>query len=61
MGDSNKVQPQVVQPGLRIGENWVINEGLKAGDKVMLLGNKMVRPGSRVTPLLVNDSSNVAK
>ncbi len=60
LGDSDKVQPAVVQPGLRIGENWVINEGVKAGDKVMLLGNKMVRPGSRVKPLLV-DSTNTVK
>lgn len=63
LADSDKVQPVVVQPGLRIGESWVINEGVKAGDKVMLLGNKMVRPGSRVKPLMVNltDSTNAAK
>jgi membrane fusion protein (multidrug efflux system) len=62
LGDSDKVQPAVVQPGLRIGENWVINQGVKAGDKVLLLGNKMVRPGSRVKPLFVNltDSTNNA-
>jgi membrane fusion protein (multidrug efflux system) len=62
LGDSDKVQPVVVQPGLRIGENWVINQGVKAGDKVLLLGNKMVRPGSRVKPLFVNltDSTNNA-
>ncbi len=63
LGDSNKVEARVVAPGLRIGEQWVINDGLKAGDKVLLLGNKLVRPGTRIKPVFAqsNDSTQTAK
>jgi membrane fusion protein, multidrug efflux system len=59
LGDSNKVQAITVKPGLRSGENWVIENGLKPGDKVLLLGNKMIRPGTKVQPLTQSDSTQL--
>jgi membrane fusion protein, multidrug efflux system len=57
LGDSNKVIPRIVKAGIRVDENWVITEGLKEGDKVIILGNKMIKPNSVVTPIMVDTKS----
>jgi membrane fusion protein (multidrug efflux system) len=49
--DSNRVAPRPVKTGFRIGSNWVITEGLKAGEKVALLGNAVVKPKMVVQPV----------
>jgi hypothetical protein len=34
--------------GNRIGSNWVIKEGLKAGEQVAIIGSMMLRPAMQV-------------
>jgi membrane fusion protein (multidrug efflux system) len=51
----------MVKTGPRIGEQWVITEGLKPGDKVVLLGNKMIRPNTIVKPIMVVKDSTLNK
>ncbi|OYU96399.1 MAG: efflux transporter periplasmic adaptor subunit [Bacteroidetes bacterium B1(2017)] len=53
LGDSNKLESRIVKTGVRVGENWVITEGLSEGDKVIILGNKMIKPNSVVAPIMV--------
>jgi membrane fusion protein (multidrug efflux system) len=50
VGPENKVVPVVVITGDRVGERWVINQGLKAGDKVIVEGVMKARPGAIVSP-----------
>jgi membrane fusion protein, multidrug efflux system len=50
VGADNKVVAINVVPGDRVGDRWVINEGLKPGDKVIVEGVMKARPGSPVTP-----------
>ncbi len=57
LGDSNKIENRIVQMGPRVGENWVVKEGLAEGDKVVLLGNKMIRVNTIVTPIMVEKDS----
>ncbi len=57
LGDSNKIENRIVQMGPRVGENWVVKEGLAEGDKVVLLGNKMIRVNTIVTPIMVENDS----
>ncbi len=47
---SNKVEVRPVKPGERIGSDWIIAEGLNAGDKVVVEGTQKVRPGALVEP-----------
>lgn len=47
----NTVQPRPVKAGQRVGSNWVITEGLKAGERVAVLGNAIVKPKSQVKPV----------
>jgi membrane fusion protein (multidrug efflux system) len=48
VNDSNKITPKPVGVGVRSGSNWVITDGLKPGDKVALLGNALIKPGTVV-------------
>lgn len=56
IGDSNKIVPRPVKTGMRVGSNWVITDGLKPGERVALLGNALIRPNSRINPVLINYS-----
>jgi membrane fusion protein (multidrug efflux system) len=62
--DSSKLKPTPVKTGARVGSNWVITDGLKAGDKVALVGNALIKPGTVVKPILKQysyDSTSVYK
>ena len=52
VNDSNKINPRPVKTGVRTGSNWVVTEGLKAGEKVALVGNAIVKPGMVIKPLM---------
>jgi len=41
-----------VKAGIRAGSNWVITEGLKAGEKVALIGNAVIKPGMVIKPIM---------
>jgi membrane fusion protein (multidrug efflux system) len=39
-----------VVTGSRIGTDWVVEQGLKPGDRVIVEGQLKVRPGALVAP-----------
>jgi membrane fusion protein (multidrug efflux system) len=49
---NNKVSIRGVQVGDRIGEMWVVNSGVSAGDRVVTEGIDKVRDGMTVNPLV---------
>jgi membrane fusion protein (multidrug efflux system) len=46
----NKVNIRTVKVGDRIGSDWIINEGLKPGERVVAEGIQKVRQGMQVNP-----------
>jgi membrane fusion protein (multidrug efflux system) len=50
VGADNKVEIRPVQTAERVDSLWVILEGLKPGEKVVVEGIQKVRPGMTVTP-----------
>jgi membrane fusion protein, multidrug efflux system len=50
VGAQNKAEVRAIVPGDRVGENWIIKQGLKPGDKVIVEGIQKVRPGAPVQP-----------
>ena len=46
----NKIQATQVKIGEKIGDRWIVNEGLKKGDKLILEGLQKVRTGMVVIP-----------
>lgn len=51
VNDSSKIVPRTVSVGMRTGSNWVVSEGLQAGEKVAMIGNAMIKPGIVVKPV----------
>ncbi len=50
VGADNKVTIKVVKPGPVEGNLWVIDEGLKPGDRIVVEGLQRVRSGMTVVP-----------
>ena len=46
----NKAAFRIVKVGNRVGTDWIITEGLKPGDKVIVQGFMKVREGTPVSP-----------
>jgi membrane fusion protein (multidrug efflux system) len=51
VGAGNVVELRPVTTAERVGENWIVQQGLKPGDRVIVEGQLRVRPGARVTPV----------
>jgi membrane fusion protein (multidrug efflux system) len=54
VGEGDTLRARQVTPGLRVGSNWVITEGLKAGERVAIVGNLIVKPNAPVEPKPMN-------
>jgi membrane fusion protein (multidrug efflux system) len=48
VGRDNKLAPRVIVAPRTIGENWLVTSGLTAGDRVVVEGAMMLRPGTPV-------------
>jgi membrane fusion protein, multidrug efflux system len=60
VGADNKVQARPVKTGPRVGENWIIDRGIQAGDRVIVEGLLTVRPGIAVNPVPWNPKPGAA-
>jgi RND family efflux transporter MFP subunit len=50
VGSDRKVSMRTVKPGETVGTMWVIDDGLKPGEQVVVEGLQRVRDGTLVTP-----------
>jgi membrane fusion protein (multidrug efflux system) len=48
VGAEEKVEPRPIKVLRTVGDNWLVNEGLKAGDRVIVEGLQKARPGTPV-------------
>ncbi len=53
VGEGEKVDLRTVTMGPRVGSNWVVEGGVKAGERVIVEGLQKVRPGVVVAPRVV--------
>ena len=51
VGDDNKVSIRPVTVGERVGKLWIVNEGVKPGERVVVEGLLKVREGAEVKPV----------
>lgn len=54
VGEGDKAEQRPVKMGSRIGANWVVEEGLKPGDRVIVEGAMKARPGTPVKVTIIN-------
>jgi len=48
VGAGDQVEERVIKVARTIGDNWLVNEGLKPGDRVILEGIQKAKPGTKV-------------
>lgn len=51
VGQDNKVAERVLNVSRTIGDKWLVNSGLKQGDRVIVEGLQKVHPGAVVKPV----------
>ncbi|GFO58771.1 MexX family efflux pump subunit [Geomonas silvestris] len=54
VGEGEKVEPRVVKVVRTVGDNWLVGDGLKAGDRVILDGLQKAKPGTPVKAVPFN-------
>ena len=57
VGSEEKVEPRVIKVIRTVGDNWLVSEGLKAGDRVILEGLQKARPGMPVRAVAFGDKA----
>ena len=60
VGKDDKVMPTPVKTGDMMGEDFIISEGLKAGERVIVNGLQKARPGSQVKPVPLSEDNATA-
>ena len=61
VGEGNKVEVRDVKATVWRGNDWLIEEGLRPGEKVMVDGFTRVQPGAEVKPVTVAAQTPAAK
>lgn len=61
VGKDNKIAQRILTAPRTIGDNWLVTSGLKPGDRVIVDGNAMLRPGAAVKPVPWKASAASAK
>ncbi|MBI2435829.1 MAG: efflux RND transporter periplasmic adaptor subunit [Candidatus Hydrogenedentes bacterium] len=51
VGDDNKAEQRPVKPGEWTGQDWIIEEGLAVGERVVVEGMVKIQPGMAVAPV----------
>ncbi|WP_191060265.1 efflux RND transporter periplasmic adaptor subunit [Geminicoccus harenae] len=46
----NKVEQRIIVVDRSVGDSWLVSEGVKAGERVIVEGLQKVRPGAEVAP-----------
>ncbi|MGB1200318.1 MAG: efflux RND transporter periplasmic adaptor subunit [Cognaticolwellia aestuarii] len=58
VSDKNTVASRVLKIDRSVGANWLVTDGLKAGDKLIVEGLQKIRPGAPVTATEANSSAS---
>ena len=53
VSDSSTLRVTVIQTGQKSGDGWIITQGLKAGDKVAIVGNASLTPNSKIEEVMM--------
>lgn len=57
VGTDNKVEARSVTTTQAIGDKWLVTDGLKEGDKLIVVGLQKIRPGIQVTAQEVDQNA----
>lgn len=57
VGAEEKVEPRVIKAVRTVGDSWLVSEGLKTGDRVIVEGLQKARPGTPVKTVPFGDKA----
>lgn len=57
VSDSNKVEARTIVPGEKIGDLWLVEKGLKAGEEIVIDALQKVRSDMIVSPVIIDFKS----
>jgi membrane fusion protein (multidrug efflux system) len=57
VGDDNKAEVRNIKVGAWAGQDWVVLDGLKEGERVIVEGLTKVRPGGSVVPAPASEAA----
>ncbi len=60
VGSGEKAEPRIIKVVRTVGDNWLVSDGLKAGDRVILDGLQKARPGTPVKAVAFGSKGNSA-
>jgi len=60
VGREEKAEPRVIKVARTVGDYWLVSDGLKAGDRVIIEGLEKVRPGTPVKAVAFASKGNSA-
>lgn len=60
VGSGDKVEQRPIRTGVRLGELWLVEDGLQAGERIVVEGLQKARPGTIVTPLAAQPAASAA-
>jgi membrane fusion protein (multidrug efflux system) len=58
VGEDNRVTARQIRTGARLGPDLVVEEGLAAGETVIVQGLQKVRPGGEVNPTPIGEEAS---
>ncbi len=59
IGEGDKAEMRPVKLGVRIGDQWLVEDGLKGGERIVVEGLQKARPGQPVKPVPVSVAAPV--
>jgi membrane fusion protein (multidrug efflux system) len=60
VGADDHAEMRVVTAPRTVGDNWLVTDGLAAGDRVIVEGLDRIQPGTQVKPILVGENQSVS-
>jgi len=57
VGEGNRVEVRVLKTDRVINDQWLVTEGLKEGDRVILEGLQKIGPGAEVNPVVIAEAN----
>lgn len=58
VGDDNTVNPLPITAERAVGDQWILQQGLSAGDRIVLQGFQKIAPGMQVNPISDTQSTS---
>jgi membrane fusion protein (multidrug efflux system) len=60
VGPEDKVESRQIAASYRLGNEWVVDRGLNAGDRIVVEGAGKLKPGAAVKPIMVAAAGSTA-